>query len=109
MSTHQIQLAVLLRVSPRGGRFSTRARVRGDLLHGVGCVAWFAVVLDSAGAGAGLEAGVGASIGTVNREDDDVSGGAPPGEPPPGEVPSDEESLDEACDSRLFFMKSGIC
>ena len=80
---------MLLRVSPRGGRPAARAHVSIASLRGAGRVARRTAVPHDAEAGAGIRVGA--------REDDDVSGSTPPGEPSLGEAPPDKESPGEAC------------
>ena len=87
---------MLLRVSPRGGRFVTQVRVSAGLRRGAGRVARRNVVSDGARAGAGSGAGAGAGIKADATEGDGVSGNTPPGrtfsgrgspgQKPPGEV-----------------------
>ena len=77
---------MLLRVSPRDGRLSTRARVSEGSLRGAGHVARHAAVPDGTGAGASPGVGVGAVIGADARVDGYISGSAPLSETFAGEA-----------------------
>ena len=83
---------MLLRVSPRDGRLSTRARVSEDSLRGAGHVARHAAVPDGVGAGASPGVGAGAVIRVGARVDGYISGSAPRSEPFTGGGSPCEES-----------------